>query len=97
MLVDVHNMKPDRHHFHYQQPLISLQVQSKLEVVSIDHSSELTREQHHNFSRSISFRAPLRTCSKLLAVLLIDETEQKLNNAREGRKMAEEEKWVKRK
>jgi len=96
MFVDVHNMKPDRHYFHYQQPLISLQVQSKLEVASIDHSSELTREQHHNFSRSISFRAPLGTCSKRLAILFIDEIEQKLNNARESRKMTEEEKCIKR-
>lgn len=90
MLVDVHNIKPHRHHFHYQQPLISPRVQSKLEVASIDHSSEPTRERHHNFASSIGFRAPLGTCSERLAVLLVDETEQKPDNAREAdRKPAE--------
>lgn len=84
MLVNVHNIKPDRHHFHYQQSLISPRVQSKLEVVSIDHSSKLTRERHHNFAGSIGFRTPLGTCSERLAVLFADETEQKPDNARKA-------------
>lgn len=93
MLVDVHNIKPDRHHFHYQQSLISPRVQSKPEVVSIDHSSEPSRERHHNFAGSIGFRAPLGTCSERLAVLLVDETEQKPDNAREAdRKSRQKEK-----
>lgn len=97
MLVDVHNVKPDRHHFHYQQSLISPHVQSKLEVASIDHSSVLTRERHHNFAGSIGFRAPLGTCSERLAVLFVDEIKKKSDNMREaGRKIAEEEKWVRR-
>lgn len=62
MFVDIHNMRPDRHHFRYQWPLISQCVQSKLEIASIDHSTELARERHHNFAGSISFRAPLGTC-----------------------------------
>lgn len=54
-------------------------------------------ERDHNFVGPIGFRAPLGTCSGRLAVLLVDETEKKPDNAREPRgKSPEKEKRAKR-